>query len=357
MQKRSSLLARLALGTILIGFFAVPHAALAANEDGTPTLEERFPAKELFSKQDKIVTLEIENDSIGGKGTDRNYTSGVRASYFDINADVPDWAAKLLDTIPGYNVNPTTSLYYSLGQNLYTPENISNPRQNPNDRPWAAWAYGSVGASTLDDNHNDIVELTLGMVGPAALGEDTQRFVHKFTNSPDPQGWDNQLKNEPGLILSWERRWPAFASGNWAGAHFRAVPSLGATVGNIYTYANTGISFQITPEDAIWQDVPLRVRPAQPGTGYYGIPETGFSWTVFGGVDGRAVARNLFLDGNTFAKSYSIDKKPFVADFNAGVAVTIGQTRISYTNVYRTKEFDGQDEASVFGGLSVSRRF
>ncbi|MGE4313722.1 MAG: lipid A deacylase LpxR family protein [Pseudobdellovibrionaceae bacterium] len=330
---------------------------LAHAETHEPTLEERFPPRELFSKRDKILTFEIENDSIGGKGTDRNYTSGVRASYFDINADVPTWAGRMLDTIPGYDVNATTSLYYSLGQNLYTPENIENPRQNPNDRPWAAWAYGSVGASTLDDNHNDIVELTLGMVGPAALGEDSQRFVHKFTNSPDPKGWDNQLKNEPGVILSWERRWPAMESVDVGDLHMTVTPSVGVTGGNIYTYASSGLYFQITPSDTIWQDVPLRVRPAQPGTGFYEIPKDGFSWSVFGGVDGRAVARNLFLDGNTFADSHSIDKKTFVADFNAGASVTIGRTRISYTNVYRTKEFDGQDDSSVFGGISISRRF
>ena len=57
-----------------------------------PTISESFPEEEAFSDKDKIVTIAVENDSIGGGGTDQNYTSGVRLSYFDINADLPEWA-------------------------------------------------------------------------------------------------------------------------------------------------------------------------------------------------------------------------------------------------------------------------
>jgi lipid A 3-O-deacylase len=103
--------------------------------------------------------------------------------------------------------------------------------------------------------------------------------------------------------------------------------------------------------------MPLRVRPSMPGTGYFPKPEHGFSWSLFGGINGRAVGRNIFLDGNTFENSPSVDKKPFVYDINAGVDFTYGQTRLSYTLVHRSKEFDTQDETSIFGAVSISRRF
>src|SRR5690606_21744570 len=102
---------------------------------------------------------------------------------------------------------------------------------------------------------------------------------------------------------------------------------------------------------------PVRVRPAMPGTGAFVVPENTFSWYLFGGLETRAVARNIFLDGNTFANSHSVDKKPFVADLNAGIALTYGKVRASYALIYRTKEFDDQDKGDLFGTVTLGVRF
>ncbi|MEY3895610.1 MAG: hypothetical protein RLZZ214_1129 [Verrucomicrobiota bacterium] len=69
-------------------------------------------------------------------------------------------------------------------------------------------------------------------------------------------------------------------------------------------------------------------------------------------VDGRAVARNIFLDGHTFSDSPSVDKYPLVADLSAGVAMNIKNMKIAYAMVYRTEEFKGRDEGQVFGTVS-----
>src|SRR5690606_25591645 len=104
---------------------------------------------------------------------------------------------------------------------------------------WAGFLYVSAGLNSTTRNHVDDVELTLGVVGPAALGEQTQKFVHKnITDSPRPMGWDNQLNNEPALMLSWERSWPERYGFDALGWEAAAVPHLGATIGNVYTYAN-----------------------------------------------------------------------------------------------------------------------
>ena len=136
------------------------------------------------------------------------------------------------------------------------------------------------------------------------------------------------------------------------------TPHYGVTLGNAYTYADAGIGFRIGPKDERWQDVPLRVRPAMPGTGYFDIPEDKWSWYFFGGIEGRAVGRNIFLDGNTFHDdTHSVDKKYFVGDVNGGFAVTYGQTRLSYTLVYRSKEFRTQEDPQLFGAMSLGYRF
>ena len=69
------------------------------------------------------------------------------------------------------------------------------------------------------------------------------------------------------------------------------------------------------------------------------------------------VGRNIFLDGNTFADSRSVDKIPVVADFQAGVAVTFQRFRVSYTQDFRSPEFHGQKGFDDFGSLALSLRF
>ena len=69
------------------------------------------------------------------------------------------------------------------------------------------------------------------------------------------------------------------------------------------------------------------------------------------------MGRNIFLDGKTFRDSHSVDFNVFVADLSAGVAVNIKNTKLAYAFVYRTKEFKDQDEAQVFGTVSLNWTF
>jgi len=309
------------------------------------------------TNESRFITLNSENDMYGG-GTDRNYTNGARATYFDMGADVPEIFHLIDRAVPTFSINETTSVSYSVGHNLYTPSDITVAANQPNDRPWAAFLYGSAGLTSITKNHVDSLEATVGVVGPAALGEQVQKFVHSHISGSDtPRGWRHQLKNEPALMLSWERSFPERYSLETFGWRSSAVPYIGATVGNVYTYASVGTSFNISPYGAGFQDAPVRVRPSMPGTGAFVVPDNTFSWYIFGGVEGRAVAHNIFLDGNTFTDSPDVDKKNFVADANVGLALTYGKTRLSYALIYRTKEFDGQDSGDIFGAITLGRRF
>lgn len=303
------------------------------------------------------LSLSLENDLIGG-GTDENYTSGVRLTYFDVETPMPPVIDKLAEAVPTFDINDTTSTFFTLGQNIFTPSNIETRSEQNDDRPWAAWLYGSVGLTTITKNHLDELEFTAGIVGPEALGEQTQKFIHSnITDSPLPKGWSNQLEFEPGVILSWRRRWPVWYTKNIGAFRLRLEPDVNVSLGNIYTYAGTGAMVTFGPYEDRIQDTPPRVRPAMAGTGFFDRPDHKLGWFLFGSLDGRAMARNIFLDGNTFRDSADIDKNILVGDANAGVALTYDDYRLSYTFNYRTKEFDGQEDPSVFGSISLSTRF
>ncbi len=346
---------------ILSGFAAVmllsnPAYAQAQSTDDQLTLEQNATRQIIRADKKKYITFSFENDSIGS-GSDSDYTNGARITYFDTQAAVPDVIHKIAGQIPTFEINQTTSIFYTLGQNMYTPSDITIRQAVPDERPWAAWLYMSAGLTTVTGNHVDEVELTGGVIGPAALGEPVQRFVHKAMNVNLPRGWDNQLHNEPGLMVSWSRRWPEALETQLGPLQFSLAPSTGVTLGNIYTYGSVGTTLTISPYDQGIQDSPPRVRPAMPGTGLFATPDDEFSWYLFAGLEGRAVARNIFLDGNTFRDSPRIDKKNFVGDATVGAAITWDDYRLSYNMTYRTEEYHGQDENTLFGGISIGYRY
>lgn len=325
-----------------------------------PSLEDRLLSESADRRDGDYWTLNIENDFFGWDNQDNNYTSGVRLSYHDADLNIPAWARNFGEIYPGFRINDTTAITYSIGQNLYTPRDITASIPDSDDRPYAGWLYGSIGLSTVTDNHEDMLELSLGVVGPIALGKQTQNFVHNhiFTDSDDPQGWDAQLDNEPGIILSWNREYPDLWSMDIDDHLYLGIaPSIGTSLGNVYTLAQAGIGFRLAPYADRFTDLPSRVRPSVPGTGYYPKPAKGWSWGLFANVTGYAVGRNIFLDGNTWEDSPSVDKKPFIYDATIGVDLIFKNNRMSYSLIQRSREFDGQDDQSVFGALSYTRRF
>lgn len=325
--------------------------ASVASAGAEERVSDDFPRRLLEGEDQSYVSLTLEND-LFGRGTDRNYTNGIRIGWFDAGRKPPGITDDLEHFLPLLDVNDTTSVTYSLGHNLYTPEDIGSPELDPDDRPWAAFAYASMGMVTLDDDYLDEYEITLGVVGPLAFGEPIQNTVHDIIGSPEPRGWDNQLKNEPGAILSWQRRWPKSLRQDLAGTYLSLTPHVGLTAGNIYTYTNAGTTFKVSSRYGRWADKPLMVRPAIPGTGFF--PKAmGPYWEVFVALEGRAMGRNIFLDGNTFADSHSVDKKTLVGDLSAGITATWGKIRVGYTLVYRTREFAGQDDPQIFGAMSI----
>ena len=339
---------------LLFCFIPLPTYA----EDAAPnTIQSQLTERLNSSDDHNYLSFSFENDLIGG-GKDENYTNGVRLTYFDIETTAPPIINKIAQAFPTFDINETTGTVFSIGQNLYTPSGITIRQNQNSDRPWAAWLYGSVGLTTITNDHLDELELTAGIVGPEALGEQTQKLVHRhISNSDIPKGWKNQLKLEPGVIISWRRRWPIWYAHQIGPLRLRLEPDVNISLGNIYTYTGTGLMISLVPHKDRLQDTPPRVRPAMPGTGFFDTPDHKFTWQLFAGLDGRTVARNIFLDGNTFEDSHSVDKKVQIGDANLGLAIGYSDYRLAYTLNYRTREFETQDDPSIFGSLTLTARF
>ena len=351
--------ARLAWLVVLV--FTI--AARAADPAGAPVSTVSW--RDLF--RSSAVTVYSENDKYFA-GTDRHYTNGFKLSFLGDTTlnQSPAFVHAVAEFIPTLTQQAARQQDYkvglSLGQNIYTPTNIETATPSPTDRPYAAWLYGALTfqAESADHNLLRVVELDLGMVGPAALGEQIQNGWHSVINVPHAQGWANQLHNEPGFILSWERRYRlkrVISPATHFGAELFARGGL--DLGNVDTSVRAGLTLRLgwkLPRDF----GPDLIRAA----GGDLAPVSRSSFYVFGSAGVRVVAHDIFLDGNTWQNSPSVDKRPVVADFNAGLVARLPchfshlkGLQLAYSENYRTKEFYGQLQRDVFGSISISLLF
>lgn len=327
---------------------------LAASSLGLAADAGKPEAENIRPEDDKgIFNIVWENDIFAGE--DQNYTNGFRVAWLSSETNAPrwiDWASRNLLPISSEG-NKRISI--AAGQSMYTPEDISQRQLITDDRPYAGWLYGSVGVVSDTGTQLDNVMLTLGVVGPLSGAKSTQKFVHKVIDSPNPQGWDNQLENEPGIMLTWERKWRGLYEFSPFGLGLDATPHMGVNLGNVMTDAAVGMTFRLgydLPADY----GPPRIRPSLPGSDFF-IPTQELGGYLFAGFEGRAVGRNIFLDGNTFSESHDVNKEDFVGGVQAGAALTYGDARLSYTHVFMTREFREQDRPAQFGVVTLSYRF
>ena len=333
-------------GSVIARIVGIVIASLATFSAASPALGGEAP-------RTGVLSLVIENDLF--YNSDRNYTSGVALVWVPTAGPAPDWALRVARWIPWFPVEGDVRHGYALGQNMYAPSDITLANPPLDDRPYAGWLYGTIGLGVETGRQLDQLALTLGVVGPASGAEQTQKFVHKIVGSPEPQGWDTQLGNELGILLTYQRSWRALATTTLLGLDFDLTPHFGGALGNVYTYANGGMTLRYGRNLALDYGPP-RIQPSIPGSGFF-VPPASFAWYLFAGFEGRAVARNIFLDGNTFQDSRSVDKEPLVGDLQWGIVLTWQGVRLGYTHVVRTREFKTQREHDVFGSVSLSVSF
>ncbi len=305
-----------------------------------------------------IATILFDNDVF--YDTDEDYTNGVQLAWTTAPLAANNWAVRFAQMFPFFSPGTEVRKTYALGQDIFTPSNIALKNPPPGDHPYAGYLYGALGliAKTKAGGRLvrlDQIQLQAGVVGPASLARQTQTFVHRILNDTIPQGWHTQLRNEPAIELTYERTW-RYTLAQALGFTLDAAPHLGGAAGIVYDYLNAGAMLRFgenLPDDF----GPVRVDPGLPGSYFFEPAAFPVGWYLFAGVDGRAVARNIFLDGNTWVRSRHVDKKNFVGDLQFGAALTIGPTRITYTHVMRSREFTAQHRAHQFGALSLSWRF
>ena len=321
-------------------------------------------------REEWTLNLYIENDLFSE--TDQDYTRGIQLSW--VSPDISDYVES--DELPGWvrRLNRSLTFFHkslkglkrnvtvTVGQQMYTPQDLYETELIEDDRRYAAWLFLGLGYQTRAEDQLDTLELQLGVVGPAAFGQEAQDFIHDLRDFEKFQGWDNQIRNEPGFVATWEhkRKWKRINPATRFG--YDTITHTGFSLGNIHTHVNAGAEVRLgwaLPDD-------FGTSAIRPG-GQNSTPDSTWDprfvgdkkWGLhaFASLDVRLVARDIFLDGNSFRNSHSIDKELVVADVALGVAYIVGGGRVSYAQIFRSKEFSVQNSYHSYGSLSFSYTF
>ena len=360
----------LAFGILTGGVLALQAQEPAPTQStpADPTATSTTPTSEVSQARARsagVFSIYFENDYFGG--TDRHYTNGAKFSY--LSGDLETWGEKgwrrsLVELLPFVNREGAQKNFgFALGQNIYTPQDTDAFVPDPADRPYAGWTYIELSFVSKTERVMDTLSFQVGMIGPHSYADTTQRHVHEWISDDRPNGWEYQLEDELGVNVVFERRWRMYgrAFNNVLGADL--IPHFGASLGNVQTYANLGgtvrLGFNLPADFGV-----SLIRPAGtvPGpiddTDPRVAPNRDWSFFVFGSADGRAIARDIFLDGNTWEDSPSVDKEPLVADLSYGFGLIAGKWQLTFAQTYRTREFKAQKEKyNEFGSVALSRAF
>jgi hypothetical protein len=292
----------------------------------------------------RFVSLTIENDLF--VGFDRHYTNGVQAAFL---VDVENLPAGLR-TAPPLAWSTDRDFVAAVGQRIFTPTDKARVSPDPNDRPYAGWLYLMADVRVRSGEVVDHLLLSLGVVGPAARAKQAQNTVHRILHKETARGWDSQISDRATVLVAYERAWrSAVAAGRLGGLRFDLTPRVGAAAGNVLTYASAGAVMRYGSE--LPSDLPAtHISLGPPRDGYRGAARLG--WYAWAGVDARAVARNMFLDGA--GGSPNVERKNRGFDLQAGAALVGPYARLGFAVVQRSREFASQDTPDRFAQLTIS---
>ena len=288
-------------------------------------------------RQDTVHFFTVENDA--GFDTDRYYTSGLQFSRkrsFDTRGrtalSLTSWPCKVL----GCDGNTVLTSQTSIGQLIFTPQDITISTPQACDRPWAGLLYIEQSYAFLSPDQRTLTTLTgmAGVTGKPSLAEPVQKAWHRLLDRPHPRGWDNQIGTRLGLLVSAEQRsaLDAFSVALPREVRLNTAAYWRIAAGNIETYAAAGLAV------VVGKELPP-VSPPPPGIGnklYRGDAATGAAtscltpWvqcTGFASVEGQLVAYNVFLDERRFRSHPHVKRRNFVRNLVLGTRFDFPGTR------------------------------
>lgn len=304
-----------------------------------------------------FFSFTFENDAF--VRDDGLYTGGLIATwgYDDVERldeqTLPDWLAYLAQkSYLNTQRDKHYAISYSIAHLIQTAIEVKVEELIEEDAPYVGMFAWESELTTYDESTIDRLSLVLGMVGPAGGGEYVQKVVHEVIGASEPQGWDNQIGNEFIINLQGERSWRVYDK-TLESSEFDIITGRHGEIGNLRS--DVGIGVGIRWGRGLQNNFSsVSAFPAQKINSAHNSPD---GWYVFANTSAYYVANDIFIDGNTFQESHSVDLIHLQYGASFGVMANIYNWNIVYTLLQLSDQYHGQNERSRFGSLTLTYHF
>jgi hypothetical protein len=302
-------------------------------------------------------SLTFENDVFYHE--DDGYSNGVTFNwgYYDVavlnDSSLPEWISSLAQASYISTLEERQyAIHYSFGQYLQTATDISISELVEDDAPYVGLLAWKISIAAYNQSILDELSLTLGVVGPIAGAEYSQKYLHSWINANEPEGWDNQINNEAVFQVQANRIWRNFTLplGN---TEIDLITGIHAGAGNLLSDANLGIGLRWGQElDANFSSSsPFLVQKLN------GPKASVNGWYVFANLSAGYVANDIFIDGNTFQNSHSVDLIHWQAGVAIGAQINIYDWNIIYSTIYGTDQYESQTDKVRWANITITHHF
>lgn len=302
--------------------------------------------EELFELES--FSYNMENDTV--VDTDIGYTHGAKISALFYRGDTKESFFNIPFTSPQ---NSNNFISFAYANQMFTPYDLDETQLIVDDRPYAGYSYIEIGLHQTSQTSLDSLTLQTGIVGPSSGMEDLQSFFHKNIDASEAAGWEHQLKNEFIIQLNYMHKWRLEIPKIY-GFESVLVPYSGVNLGNASIKASGGALYRVgfnIPKDFGMNSMNEGSYSSLPVESKAIINEQS-KWSICFNLSAgtNLVARDIFLDGNSFRDSHSVDKNNFNAYIGAGGSARYKSFSVDYQYLYYTKEYELRGENETYKG-------
>lgn len=302
-----------------------------------------------------------DNDVLSPRDPDAYYTNGL--VYHHVSAPLPPGRGQGWHACPGItwlsrslsgwlirtDENSRYRRSWEAGQIIQTPLNKRANPPDPDDQPYAGLLYAGCNLHVKTADRAEVLGVQIGIVGPWSLAEQSQELAHYLIGVREAKGWDGQLRNELVVNLRYDRQ-EVIRKVDLGSRGLSIFDNMDFAVGPLMTSASAGVNLLYAADpDAVFGLNPnyLGRYPSMTGRalGFYAMT----SLQVTG------VLRNLFLNGNTWVESPSVDHEPLLGSAQLLMGYGFSCWAVQLGLNVSTRTFQQQDvEWPRYGSLAVT---
>lgn len=295
-----------------------------------------------------------ENDSFLATGQDRYYTNGLFISFRSALNQKSRYDSAFVAANPNKNLSVKKIWSLSIGQQLFNAQTGAVPDVTFVDRPFAAYLFVAGSLQFLDSEENSgKLTLQVGTIGPSALGEETQNFIHDTFGFYDINGWQYQVKDEIGVNTILNLHYLLKKSKD---KKYEFSVPVEARLGNTYSGLKTGILFRAGLLNPLYHSVATNSNVST----YKEANVNQKEFYFFAKPSLDLIVYDATFKGGLFREDKGpVTFKPNLLVFSqeVGVAYTKNRWTADFSLIFKSKESKAMVNAHQYGSVNLYYRF